>query len=86
MVLHHTDCAMGRFSESELASRISAASGHPFVEGFDCFTDPIEAVVEDLDRLKTYRGLVHRDRIRGFIYDLAGNSLTEISSSKSPVP
>jgi carbonic anhydrase len=84
MVLHHTECAMGRFTESELANRISAATGHPFVERFDCFADPIEAVVQDLERLKTYPGLVHRDKIRGFIYDLAANSLTEITTSKAP--
>jgi len=78
MVLHHTDCALGRFTESELADRISAATGHRFAEGFGCFVDPVEAVVEDIERLRTYEGLVHRDKVRGFIYDLAAGSLTEI--------
>jgi carbonic anhydrase len=81
MVVHHTECALGRFTESELANRISAATGHLFAERFDCFTDPIEAVVEDVERLKAYPGLVHSDKIRGFIYDLAANSLTEVSTS-----
>ncbi len=78
MVLHHTACAMGRFSESELAKRISTATGHPFTEGFGCFSDPIDAILEDVERLKTYTGLVHRDKVRGFMYDLAANTLTEV--------
>lgn len=78
MVLHHTECALGRFTESELASRISAATGHLLTEGFDCFADPVDAVLEDVERVITYPALVHRDKVRGFIYDLAANSLTEI--------
>jgi carbonic anhydrase len=85
MVLHHTECALGRFTESELANRISAATGHHFGEAFGCFADPIEAVLEDVERVKTYPCLVHRDKIRGFIYDLAANSLTEISTPRGPV-
>lgn len=78
MVLHHTECAMGRFAEAELASRISAASGHPFSEQLDSFTDPIEAVREDVQRIRAYESLVHRDKVRGFMYDLARSTLTEI--------
>src|SRR5712692_4742457 len=68
----------GRFSGSELAKRISTATGHPFTEGFGCFSDPIDAILEDVERLKTYTGLVHRDKVRGFMYDLAANTLTEV--------
>ena len=78
MVLHHTDCALGRFTESELANRITTATGHPFTEGFGCFADPIDATIEDVERLRTYTGLLHRDRVRGFMYDLAASALTEI--------
>lgn len=78
MVLHHTECALGRFNQAELAARITTATGHPFTEVLGCFTDPIEAVVEDLERLRTSTSLVHRDKIRGFMYDLIANSLTEV--------
>lgn len=84
MVLHHTDCALGRFTEPELAERISAATGHPFKEELGCFADPINAVVDDLERLKTYTGLVHRDKVRGFMSDLSANSLSEVIRSRDP--
>src|ERR1700730_1822346 len=32
MVIHHTECAMGRFKQSELQERIAAATGHRFDE------------------------------------------------------
>ncbi|TMC51976.1 MAG: carbonic anhydrase [Chloroflexi bacterium] len=83
MVLHHTDCALGRFTESDLAERITAATGHPFAEELGCFTDPIDAVLEDVDRLRGYTGLVHRDKVRGFMYDLAANALREVLERKS---
>ncbi len=83
MVLHHTECAMGRFSESELAKRISTATGHPTTEGFGCFSDPIDAVLEDVERVRTYPGLVHRDKIRGFMYDLAANTVIEVRRAQT---
>ena len=84
MVIHHTECALGRFTESELADRISAATGQLITEGFGCFADPIAAVVEDAERLRTYTGLVYRDKVRGFMYDLAANSLTEVIRPQGP--
>jgi carbonic anhydrase len=53
MVIHHTECALGRFSQAQLAEQISAASGHHFIEEMDCFTDPIAAISQDLERLRT---------------------------------
>lgn len=78
MVLHHTECAMGRMSESEIAARIEAATGHPFHEKLATFAEPIEATVEDVERLRQSNHLTHRDRIRGFMYDLAKSAVTEV--------
>lgn len=79
MVIHHTECAMGRFGDAELSERITQATGHEFKDELGCFSDPIGAVVDDVERLKSYAGLAHRDRVRGFIYDLSANSLAEIT-------
>jgi carbonic anhydrase len=81
MVIHHTDCAMGRFSQSELAERIAAATGHRFTEELGCFTDATAAILEDIGRLRVSQHLAHRDKIRGFIYDLSANSLTEVAAT-----
>jgi len=78
MVIHHTECALGRFTQAQLSEQITAASGHPFAEDLGCFTDPIGAVAEDVERLRA-SPLPHRDKIRGFIYDLAANTVTEVT-------
>ena len=78
MVMHHTECALERFTETQLAERIAAAIHHPFTELLGCFTDAIDAIHEDVKRLADFKSLVHRDKIRGFMYDLASNTLVEV--------
>ncbi len=78
MVIHHTECAIGRFTQAQLAERIAAASGHPFNEDLGCFTDPVQAIIDDVERIKAYPSLTHRDKVRGFMYDLSANTLTEV--------
>jgi carbonic anhydrase len=79
MVIHHTECALGRFSQAQLAEQVSAASGHHFAGDFDTFADPIGAIAQDLERLRACPYLAHRDKIRGFMYNLAANSVTEVA-------
>ena len=80
MVIHHTECLIGRFKQKELADKIAAATGHRFDEAFEVFEDPIAAVVQDVGRLRLDLHLAHRDKIRGFIYDLAANTMTEVKA------
>lgn len=80
MVIHHTDCLFGRFKQGELAEKIAAATGHRFDEPLGVFEDPVAAVVEDVGRLRLDLHLAHRDKIRGFIYDLAANTVTEVKT------
>jgi carbonic anhydrase len=78
MVIHHTECGLGRFSQAELAEQISAASGHHFDEELGSFTDPMRAIAEDVERLRACPYLTARDKIRGFMYDLSANTVTEV--------
>ena len=78
MVLHHTECALGRFTQAELTQKIEAASGHPFDADLGCFTDPQDSVRQDVGRLRLYKNLAHTDKIRGFIYDLETNAVNEV--------
>src|SRR6266851_195338 len=78
MVIHHTECAVGRFSQHELAERIALATGQAFNEDFGTFTDPIEAVKEDVGRFCLSPHVAHREKIRGFMYELATSKLSEV--------
>jgi carbonic anhydrase len=78
MVIHHTECAVGRFSQHELAERIARATGQAINEDFGTFTDPIEALKADVGRLRLSPHLAHREKIRGFMYELATSKLSEV--------
>jgi len=78
MVVHHTECALGRFTQAQLDEQISTASGQWFTGEMDCFTDPVQAVIEDVERIRACQYLPARNKVRGFMYDLSAGSLTEI--------
>ena len=78
MVVHHTECALGRFTRAQLDEQISAASGQRVTAEMDCFTDPVQAVIEDVERIRACPYLPARGKVRGFMYDLAASTLTEI--------
>jgi carbonic anhydrase len=80
MVIHHTDCALGRFSQAQLDEQITAASGHPFSEELGCFTDSVQAIAEDVERIRSCPYLPARDKVRGFMYDLTSNLVMEVSA------
>ena len=82
MVIHHTECAMGRMGESDLAARIAAATNHPFHEELGTFTDAVAAIVEDVGHVRAYPSLAHRDGVRGFLYDLNAETLKEVAPLK----
>jgi carbonic anhydrase len=84
MVIHHTDCALGRFSQAQLNERITTASGYVFAEELGCFTDPIQAIAEDVERLRACPYLAARDKVRGFMHDLASNAMTEVRAPDRP--
>ena len=78
MVLHHTECALGRFTQVQIEQQIQLASGHPFDGDLGCFSDPLDAVRQDVGRLRLYKNLAYVDKIRGFIYELETNAVTEV--------
>jgi carbonic anhydrase len=81
MVLHHTDCALGRFTDAQLHEQISAASGHRFEDDVDSFSDPLHAIAQDIERIRACPYLPARDKVRGFMYDLTNNLVTEVGAA-----
>lgn len=80
IVSHHAECPIGRFKLKELADKIAAATGHHFDEALSVFEDPNAAVAQDVGRLRLDMHLAHRDKIRGFLDDLAAKTLTEVKT------
>jgi carbonic anhydrase len=78
MLIHHTECALGRMTQAQIAERITATTGQIVTEDLGTISDPIQSILQDVERLRNSPALSHRDKIRGFMYDLFANSLKEI--------
>jgi carbonic anhydrase len=81
MVVQHTQCGMHGLDENALALKIEAAAGTPPNANvrFGAFTDLETSVEASVARLRASSLLLHRDRIRGFIYEVETGRVREIS-------
>jgi carbonic anhydrase len=70
VVIHHTDCAMLEFEDEDVLSQLEAESGvrpHFPLEAFDDLDDHVR---ESIARVHASPWLVHKDSVRGFVYDV----------------
>jgi hypothetical protein len=81
IVMGHTDCGLGRFSEQELRARVSAGAkpGARVPAAFGAFNDLDENVREQMRRLRDSGLFSDALRVRGFVYDLKTGRLNEIT-------
>ncbi|MFM7126395.1 MAG: beta-class carbonic anhydrase [Actinomycetota bacterium] len=79
LLVHHTDCGLQRVTEDEFKREIEEECGiRPWwaVESFD---DPYRSVAQNMRRLEQSPFIVHKDRIRGFVYDVEDGLLREVT-------
>ena len=86
MLIHHTDCGLERLGEEEFRSELEAAAGFapPFPIG--AFADVDDAVRESVLRVRNSPFLLHRDRVRGFVYDVDSHLLREVVVRPASAP
>src|SRR4029079_10718753 len=80
MVVQHTKCGMHGLDENALALRIEAAAGTPPNANvrFGAFAARETRVRAPVARLGASSWLLHRDRIRGFVYEVETGRVREI--------
>ena len=78
MLIHHTDCGMLTFRDDELKDRLQAEIGIRPPFAFEAFSDLEEDVRQSVRRLQASPFLLHKDAIRGFIYDVRTGRLREV--------
>lgn len=81
MVVQHTRCGMHGLDENALALEIEAAAGHAPNANvrFGAFVDLDTSVRASVARLRSTDLLLHRDRIRGFVYEVETGGLREVA-------
>ena len=80
VIVQHTDCGMGKYSDDDIRSKVrndlGADSGDmPFLT----FTDVEESVREDVDFLRASPLIAPDVTVRGYVYDVKTGRLAEAS-------
>jgi carbonic anhydrase len=79
-LIHHTDCGMLKLTDESFRAELEEEAGiaPPFAIG--SFTDLEEAVRESIARVRSSPFLLHRDDVRGYVYDVEDDELREVSA------
>ncbi|GAC1546655.1 MAG: carbonic anhydrase [Vulcanimicrobiaceae bacterium] len=79
ILMHHTGCGMLRFTDDEMRAQIAAETGSEPPYAFHAFADLDADVRAGIARIRSDPHLPHRDRVRGFTFDLATGKLHEVT-------
>lgn len=78
ILIHHTDCGMLTFTDDALRAQIAAETGFKPPYALNAFDDLAADVRAGIARIKADPHVLHRDRVRGFIFDVATGRLNEV--------
>jgi carbonic anhydrase len=78
ILMHHTNCGLHGTDEPALRAEIAAETGQEPPYAFGAFSDIDEAVRTAITRVREHPFLPHRDRVRGFVYDVETGHLREV--------
>jgi carbonic anhydrase len=78
MLIHHEDCGLQLVSEEGFSRELEEAAGErpPFAIG--AFVDVEASVRTSLGRVRSSPFLLHRDAVRGYVYEIANGRLREV--------
>jgi carbonic anhydrase len=80
ILIHHTNCGLQTVSEDEFKHQIEAECGIKPWWALETFGDPYVDVRQSMARLHHSPFVVHKDHIRGFVYDVDSGALNEVEA------
>ncbi len=80
VLIHHTNCGLQTVSEDEFKHEIEAECGIKPWWALETFGDPYIDVRQSMARLHHSPFVVHKDNIRGFVYDVETGALHEVQA------
>jgi carbonic anhydrase len=84
MLIHHTDCGMQTLTDDGFRAELQDATGVAPAFAIESFTDAEADVRQSILRVRRSAFLLHRDRVRGFIYDVDTHALREVEVGETP--
>lgn len=79
VLIHHTDCGMLTFKDDDLKARVLERTGIRPAFALEAFPEPEADVKQSIARLQASPLLVHKNAIRGFVYDVDSGELNEVT-------
>jgi carbonic anhydrase len=78
IVIHHTDCGMQYFSDEDFRRDLEEETGLPVPWDIQAFTASELDVRQAVARIVESPFIPHRDKVRGFVYDVETGLLREV--------
>lgn len=86
VLVHHSECGMQTITDDGFKAEIEAETGIRPDWAVDSFTDVHADVRQSIARLRTNPFLLHRDDVRGFVFDVHTGDLLEVEGTCTPPP
>ena len=78
ILVHHTDCGMLTFTDDQVKADIEADVGFRPHFALEAFSDLERDIRQSIARIKHSPFVLHKDRVRGFVYDVRSGALQEV--------
>ncbi|HEX6667094.1 MAG TPA: carbonic anhydrase [Solirubrobacterales bacterium] len=78
MLMHHTDCGMTKITDDGFRGEVQEATGASPDFPIGSFDDVDASVQQSILRVRRSEFLLHRDAVRGFVYDVRTHRLREV--------
>jgi carbonic anhydrase len=80
MLIHHTDCGMQKITDDGFREELHEATGVSPAFAIESFVDVDVDVRQSILRVRRSEFLLHRDNVRGFVYDVDSHRLREVTA------
>jgi carbonic anhydrase len=80
MLIHHSDCGMQKLSDDGFRAELLADTGVAPSFAIESFKDLEADVRQSILRVQRSAFLLHRDAVRGFVYDVDTHRLREVTA------
>jgi carbonic anhydrase len=78
IVLQHTSCGMGMVTDEGFKDELESDTGLRPTWAVEAFRNVEDSVRQSVERVRRSPFLPHADAVRGFVYDVATGSVTEV--------
>ena len=78
ILIHHTNCGLENLNEGGFFEELVSETGIKPGWSLEAFKDPHEDVRQSMSRLKHSPFIMHKDHIRGFVYEVENGKLVEV--------